>query len=65
MALQNIVQSYLREHGFDGLYCDDCDEPCGCDATDLAPCGDLCAGATPAYKHKDGRFYPTKEAKDE
>ena len=38
MALQNIVQSYLSEHGFDGLCCDDCDEPCGCDATDLALC---------------------------
>jgi len=31
------IAAYLREHGYDGLYSDEC----GCLAADLAPCGNM------------------------
>ncbi|WP_294043259.1 hypothetical protein, partial [Thiolapillus sp.] len=32
---RDMVAAYLREHGFDGLFCDEC----GCSLDDLMPCG--------------------------
>ena len=34
MNIKEIVTEYLKSHGFDGLYHDDC----GCDLQDLMPC---------------------------
>ena len=31
------LAGYLREHGYDGLYSDEC----GCTVDDLAPCGNM------------------------
>lgn len=31
------ISSYLKDHGYDGLYSDEC----GCLADDLAPCGNM------------------------
>ena len=42
--VDDMVEAYLREHGYDGLYCCE-DEPgleCGCFLGNLAPCGYLC-----------------------
>lgn len=32
-----MVRAYLIQHGYDGLYTEDC----GCHVDDLAPCGDM------------------------
>jgi len=32
---RDMIAAYLRDHGYDGLYCDEC----GCDLADLMPCG--------------------------
>ena len=45
---RGMIEEYLRKHGYDGLYCDEC----GCELSDLMPCGgesaiDCMAG----YKH--------------
>ncbi|MFA5377395.1 MAG: hypothetical protein WC455_16710 [Dehalococcoidia bacterium] len=34
MNIREILESWLREHGYDGLYCDGC----GCRVDDLMPC---------------------------
>jgi hypothetical protein len=39
MTVRDIVRDYLERHGFDGLAGDDC----GCEITDLMPCGELCS----------------------
>jgi hypothetical protein len=35
-TVREMVEEYLREYGFGGL----CGEDCGCQLSDLAPCGD-------------------------
>ena len=37
MNVREIVINWLQEHGYDGLYCEDC----GCGVDDLAPCAEL------------------------
>ncbi len=37
MTVKEIVAGWLKEHGYDGLYCDEC----GCIIDDLMPCGGL------------------------
>ena len=41
-----IVGAYLDEHGYDGLYCDEC----ACEKGDLAPCGQIGLDCMPGYK---------------
>lgn len=36
MTVVEIIEEYLRGHGYDGLYADDAE--CGCRLGDLAPC---------------------------
>ncbi len=45
MNVADILVEWLREHGYDGLYGDEC----GCGIDDLLPC-DMGAQCSPAYK---------------
>ena len=36
MTVKEIVRDYLKKHGYDGLWDDDC----GCGVDDLFPCGE-------------------------
>ena len=45
--LKNIVTSWMSLHGYDGLY--DSYE-CGCEISDLMPCGEPHIGCTAGYK---------------
>lgn len=47
MNVRKIVEEYLREHGFDGLYYPG---ECGCDLENLMPCMEFGAmGCVPGY----------------
>ena len=46
MDVKQIVTEWLKEHGYDGLYNDDC----GCVLDDLMPCEDCCDGCEAGYK---------------
>jgi hypothetical protein len=52
----DIIYSYLRTYGYDGLAGDDC----GCQIDDLCPCENCCINCVPAYKVK-----PTQDFIDE
>ena len=41
MNIFEIIKSGLEANGYDGLYNNDADEPCGCLKDDLSPCGCL------------------------
>lgn len=45
-----IVEKFLRENKFDGLYSPDME--CGCRLEDLAPCGNIEENCTAGYKQK-------------
>jgi len=48
MDIKAIIQGWLKEHGYDGLF--NRDAQCGCESEDLAPCeGDITA-CEPGYK---------------
>ena len=38
MKTGEIIKTYLRENGYDGLYSDN---DCACELDDLAPCGEF------------------------
>jgi len=42
-----IIRSYLKSNGFDGLYHDG---DCGCELSDLCPCQNDFSECTPGYK---------------
>jgi hypothetical protein len=44
---KEIVKRYLRDNGFDGLYCDLC---CGCEIDDLMPCDSMTDECYPGIK---------------
>lgn len=45
--VRDIVKTWLKKHGFDGLYCDEC----GCELDDLMPCfSDGALSCHPGYK---------------
>ncbi len=46
MDVKQIVKEYLVEHGYDGLY----GEECACLIEDLAPCDEMCYDCSPGYK---------------
>lgn len=48
----DMIKSYLRRHGYDGLYVDDC----GCNLNDLVPCGEISADCRAGYLWPDGIY---------
>jgi len=48
MDVIEIVDLYLKEHGYDGLYSEGL---CACEAGDLAPCGQINGSCAAGYKH--------------
>lgn len=52
MTILEIVEKYLRENGYDGLYRDDEDDGCGCPVDDLWPCGECFCNCLPGVKHE-------------
>ena len=63
-----IIKQWLREHGYDGLFCPSEweEDNCGCGLDDFMPCG-LIGGCgmteqcRAAYRHSDGMFHLEKE----
>lgn len=58
MQVTEIVKDWLKSHGYDGLYTDEC----GCRIEDLAPCGgegmsECCAGVYKPCDPKTGFDY--------
>ena len=47
-TVRTIVESYLRDNGFDGLCYHEIE--CGCGMDDLAPCGGVLENCRPAYQ---------------
>ena len=58
MTVDEILESWLKEHGYDGLIGDEC----GCEIGDLVPCDCWPSDCQPGYKHecpgKDGCKFP-------
>ncbi len=46
-SVTDIVNGYLEQHGFDGLFYPD---ECSCEKGDLAPCGNIGGDCTPGHK---------------
>ena len=46
-AVIEIVEEYLQEHGYDGLFFPG---ECACEVGDLAPCGEYIGGCRVGYK---------------
>ena len=46
MNVREIVQKYLKENGFDGIYNDEC----ACLTDDLAPCSESMDDCEPGYR---------------
>jgi len=58
IRVKNIVEQWLKEHNYDGLYSHDC----GCRINDLMPCGSCgVERCEPGYEHSDGTIRPGKE----
>lgn len=47
MIVKEIIEKYLRENGYDGLFHDG---DCGCEVDDLIPCEVFCNNCEPGYK---------------
>ena len=47
MTVLEILKTYLFEQNFDGL----CNDNCGCELKDLAPCDQIKDDCKAAYKH--------------
>jgi hypothetical protein len=45
--VRDVISAWLIEHGYDGLYNDDC----GCNLDDLLPCDRDCGGCQPGHKY--------------
>lgn len=55
----DILEMWLKEHGYDGLV--NVENECGCAIGDLLPCHSYCGFCEPGHTHKDGFVYPEKE----
>ena len=67
MTVKQIVEQYLRQHGYDGLCWHNGGETCGCELCDLMPCdgaGPDCAAGYkgPGIEGGDWAIYPSKDA---
>jgi len=51
MTVSEIIEKYLKENGYDGLY--NLNGECGCEIDDLIPCMDYCGDCKPGYKISD------------
>ncbi|HDY89554.1 MAG TPA: hypothetical protein ENH82_15765 [bacterium] len=49
-AVKNIIEDYLKKHGFDGLYYPG---ECSCKIGDLQPCDSPCMACEPGYITSD------------
>ena len=47
MTVKEIIEKWLRENGYSGLYNED---ECGCSIDDFIPCGESCNECKPGYK---------------
>lgn len=47
--LEPLLTAWLCEHGFDGLWADVGDDPCGCTLADFAPCSACSLECRAAY----------------
>lgn len=52
MESEHQTKEWLTAHGYGGLYVPG---TCGCELSDLAPCGQMCESCAPGYKHSDPR----------
>jgi hypothetical protein len=59
MTVIDIIEDWLREHGYDGL-CDP-DAECGCSIDHVCPCCENCINCQPGYLHRNGLIYLEKE----
>lgn len=48
LSVKEIVEKFIRENNFDGVYSD----VCGCLVDDLAPCGEMQETCRAGYKKK-------------
>lgn len=48
MNCQDIIEKYLEDNGYDGLYNEV--SKCGCELETLIPCGEDFSGCKPGYK---------------
>ena len=51
MTVKEIVEKYLKENKFEGLYSSEC----GCDIEDLMPCGSLIDKCIPGHRKDCGK----------
>lgn len=54
----DILETWLKEHGYDGLV--NVENECGCTIGDLLPCHSYCGFCEPGYMGKDGFMYLEK-----
>lgn len=46
LTAEKMIEKYLKDNGYDGLFCEDC----GCEVGDLCPCGEIPLEAEAGYK---------------
>jgi hypothetical protein len=56
-SLKDRIWDWLAVHEYQGLYCKDGNDTCGCDLDDFCPCGCPQPDCRPAYRHSDGMMY--------
>jgi len=63
MTVKEIIEAYLREHGYDGIYAPE--DECGCHLGDLFPCGGTGEDCIAGYLLPDGMGIGPKVDKGE
>ena len=46
--VEGIVKEYVEKNGYDGLWNEDGE--CGCEISNLVPCGEICSNCKPGFK---------------